>query len=55
MKRMDKGQTVGKISKDLNLDPEFTAQICRIRVTHPGVTAEGILNKIEVNKTVKLS
>lgn len=51
MKRMDKGQDVTKIAGDLKIDPEFTEQICRIRVTHPGVTAHGILDKVEVNRT----
>lgn len=50
MRRMDKGQQVKRIAADLNIDENFTEQICRIRVTHPGVTAEGILNKIEVNR-----
>lgn len=51
MKRMDKRQQVGKIAEDLKLDAEFVEQICRIRVTHPGVTAHGILDKMEVNRT----
>lgn len=51
MKRMDKGQDVTKIAGDLKIDPKFTEQICRIRVTHPGVTAHGILDKVEVNRT----
>ena len=51
MRGMDKGQQVKRIAADLNIDEEFTEQICRIRVTHPGVTAEGILNKIEVNRS----
>ena len=51
MKRMDKGQDVTKIAGDMKIDPEFAEQICRIRVTHPGVTAHGILDKVEVNRT----
>ncbi len=51
MRRMDKGQDVKRIAGDLKIDAEFTEQICRIRVTHPGVTAQGILNKLEVNRT----
>ena len=53
MKRMDKGQTVERISRELGLNKEFTEQICRICVTHPGVTAEGILNKVEANRMVE--
>lgn len=49
MKRMDKGQKIERISRELHLERDFAEEICRIRVTHPGVSAEGILNKIEVN------
>lgn len=55
MKRMDKGQDVGRIAQDMGLERELVEQICRIRVTHPGVTANGILNKIEVNESIKKS
>lgn len=51
MKRMDKGQDVTKIAGDMKIDPGFAEQICRIRVTHPGVTERGILDKVEVNRT----
>lgn len=50
MARMDKGQQIGKISRELKLELEFVEEICRIRATHPGVTANGILDKIEVNQ-----
>lgn len=49
---MDKGKQVKEISKKLAVQEEFVEQICRIRVTHPGVTANGILDKIEVNCVV---
>lgn len=52
MKYMDAGMSIDRISKRLKLDSEFVEQIVRIRVTHPGVDAEGIMNKIEVNKIV---
>ena len=51
LRRMDKGQQVEKIAKDMGLDRKFVEQVCRIRVTHPGVTAHGILDKMEVNRT----
>ena len=50
LKRMDKGQQVQEIARALKIDPEFTEQICQIRVTHPGVSAHGILDKVEVNR-----
>ena len=46
-----KGQTVSRIAEELKLEPAFVEEICRIKVTHPGVTALGILDKMEVNKT----
>ena len=49
--RMEKGQQVERIAADMKLDREFVEQICRIKVTHPGVTAHGIMDKIEVNRT----
>lgn len=52
MKYMDTGMSVDKISRRMKLDNEFVEQIARMRVTHPGVDAEGIMNKIEVNKIV---
>lgn len=53
MKRMDKGQQIKKISRELKLEYDFVEEICRIRVTHPGVTANGILDKIEVNQKMQ--
>lgn len=49
---MDKGKQVKEISKKLAVQEGVVEQICRIRVTHPGVTASGILDKIEVNHVV---
>lgn len=51
LKRMDKGRQVEQIASDMKLDQEFVEQICRIKVTHPGVTAHGTLDKVEVNRT----
>ena len=52
MKRMDKGQQIDRISRELGLEQDFVEDVCRIRVTHPGVSAEGIMNKIEVKRGV---
>lgn len=52
IKRMDKGQSVEVIGKKLNIHLEFAEEICRIRVTHPGVSVEGIVDKIEVNRSI---
>lgn len=52
---MEKGQTVEQMAKKLGVDSEFVEEICRIRVTHPGVTVDGIMNKIEVNAVVGAS
>lgn len=55
MKRMKRGQHVTKISRDLGLDQEFVEQMCRLSVTHPGVSAQGLRDKIEANKTITKS
>lgn len=50
MKELEKGTTVASMAKKFQVSREFTEQVCRICVTHPGVTAHGILDKMEVNK-----
>lgn len=50
MQLMDRGKTVDEIARKTGLDRELAEQLCRIRVTHPGVTAGGILDKLEANK-----
>ena len=52
MKCMDKGMTVQEMSRKMKVNADFIEDICRIRVTHPGVTVEGIVNKVEVNRTI---
>lgn len=46
MRRMDKGEDAAVIAGKLKLDAAFVEQIMRLRVTHPGVDADGIMNKI---------
>lgn len=50
--RMDKGQTISYIAKKVEMEEELVEQICRIRVTHPGVTPSGVVDKMEVNRVV---
>lgn len=50
MRYMDKGLGIDEISRRVNIDRSSVEQITRIIVTHPGVDAEGILNKMEVNE-----
>ncbi len=52
LNRMKRGQDISKIAADLSLDPQFVEEVCRIYVTHPGVTPNGILDKIEVNRHI---
>lgn len=51
LRRMEKGQTVTEAAKELDVDPEFVEDVYRMKVTHPGVTAREILNKIEIKGT----
>ncbi|MCD7715021.1 MAG: metallophosphatase family protein [Lachnospiraceae bacterium] len=52
LKRMNRGKTILQIAGELNLEESFVEEICRIYVTHPGVTANGILDKLEVNRHI---
>ncbi len=53
--RMDRGQTIAYIASKVHLEEELVEQICRIRVTHPGVTPGGVVDKMEVNRVVTKS
>ncbi|MCD8076320.1 MAG: metallophosphatase family protein [Lachnospiraceae bacterium] len=52
LKRMNRGKTISQIAEELKLNESFVEEICRIYVTHPGVTANGILDKLEVNRHI---
>ena len=41
-----KGRGVGEIAAKYGMDPALTEQIVRLYVTHPGVTADGIMTKM---------
>ncbi len=41
-----KGQTVTAIAEKYRIDPKLAEQIARLYVTHPGVTADGIMTKM---------
>lgn len=49
LRDMKAGRKVETIARRLGLDCEFVEQVCRIYVTHPGVDAQGIVSKMEVN------
>ena len=46
MRRMDRGESMAVIADKMCLDERFVEQIMQIRVTHPGIDADGIMNKI---------
>ncbi|MCD7862617.1 MAG: metallophosphoesterase [Lachnospiraceae bacterium] len=52
LRGMKRGKSIPRIAGELNLEPSFVDEICRIYVTHPGVTANGILDKLEVNRRI---
>ena len=45
---IDKGMAVGQISKKYNIAGKLAEQICRLYLTHPGVDADGIMNKMGI-------
>lgn len=47
---MQKGKQIAEMAKELQLEEAMVETVCRIAVTHPGVSAEGIYNKMEVNR-----
>ena len=49
IREMNAGHSIDAIAKKHGIDRELTEQICRIYVTHPGVDAQGIMNKMEVS------
>ena len=46
MKETAKGLSYDAIARKHHLDPALTEQIARLYVTHPGVTADGIMTKL---------
>ena len=55
LKRAGKGNHRGFHGKKISGFKGVAEQVCRICVTHPGVTAHGIMDKMEVNKVVSKS
>lgn len=48
MKEMQKGNGVTFIAEKYGFDPALVEQIARLYVTHPGVTADGIMGKMGI-------
>lgn len=46
MRETDKGKSIAAMAKHNHISEELATQICRLYVTHPGVSAEGILSKM---------
>ena len=48
MKLIDKGYTLDKIRKKTGADKVFIEDVTRMYLTHPGVSVQGILDRIEI-------
>lgn len=48
MKMIDKGYDIKKIQKKTHADEKFIESVMRMYLTHPGVTVQGILDRIEL-------
>ena len=46
IREVKKGRPVMEITIKLGMDSELVEQICRLYLTHPGVTADGIMTKM---------
>lgn len=53
VKRMERSEPMEQIAQKIGVPQEFVEMIYRIKVTHPGVTCNGIYDKLEVNETIK--
>lgn len=49
IRKMQAGRKVELIARELGVEDKFVEQVCRIYVTHPGVDAQGIIDKMEVS------
>lgn len=52
LREMKAGRSVEAIADRMGIESGFVEQICRIYVTHPGVDAQGIVDKMEVNALI---
>ena len=46
MRETEKGHATLRIAKRYGIEPALAEQIARLYVTHPGVTADGIMRKM---------
>lgn len=45
---IERGLSVPEIARKYDISEEFAGQICRMYLTHPGIDAQGVLNKMEL-------
>ena len=45
-RELEKGRTIGAIAEQTGIDGDRVEQIARLFVTHPGVTVEGIVERM---------
>lgn len=50
IKDMDAGRSIEQIAARNRVEPELVTSICRMYATHPGVTAAGIIEKLELRQ-----
>jgi glyoxylase-like metal-dependent hydrolase (beta-lactamase superfamily II) len=48
VRMIDKGKSVDKICKKTKATPEFVQDVMRMYLTHPGVSVQGILDRIDI-------
>lgn len=46
LRDVDRGKSVSEIAGRYQIDPESVAQICRLYLTHPGINAAGVREKM---------
>ncbi len=50
MKETNRGKSPASIAAKCGISPELAEHICRLYLTHPGIDADGILNKLELGR-----
>ena len=48
MREIDRGRPLDQVSRKTGADPGFVEDVARMYLTHPGVSVQGILDRIEI-------
>lgn len=49
IKEIEHKKTIEEIAKRNKISPKLVEQICRLYLTHPGISIDGIIKKMEIS------